>query len=390
MPSPSIAHRILQPHPTPSSPCRSVRPMSPPPPSTLEDVLDHYTIRSTLFSLLDPLSLIRLQRCSRKLHSHAPEMHKTQWNLPRFLTRWVRDPAAFRRQMAANDAILAGSAALQFFDRTHYPDSDLDVLFTGAGNNGPEATKCYAKLASVAAHLVAAEGYTPHAPPGIDWARATGKELFGSLARRRRRDSPAAHREISGTYPLLFDVFEFRKGPRRVQLVMYERSALESVLTAHSTVVMNFVGWDCAYSLFPAYTFGSRQSLVNRVPDAGTAKVMSKWRGRGFAFGWKKVVGDGLGPENDAEFQAPTMDPFRRVRSLADRHCWRLELDTAGLEDVSAQTVSRDMVFGTVCDYFSGRDPFGYPGACVSFRFFRYDSPVERPEGVAGVVGGGV
>lgn len=68
----------------------------------------------------------------------------------------------------------------------------------------------------------------------------------------------------------------------------------------HSTAVMNFVAWNRAYSLFPAYTFGRRVSVVNRAPDANTAEVMRKYQNRGFRFVWKKAPNyRTLCPEND-------------------------------------------------------------------------------------------
>lgn len=283
---------------------------------TLEDLLEHYTIRSSLFSSLDPVSLIRLQRASRKVHDLAPEIRRNQWNLNRFLLRWFRDPRSFRRQMADNDAIISGSAALQFLDRTQHRDSDLDVLFTGADGDWPQSIQCYEKLRNVAHHLIAAEGYTQSVAPGaakaVDWARATGKEIMFGCFARRRRPSPAAAggNEIAAGYPLLFDVFEFRRGSEgeRVQLVMYRQSALDNVLTFHSTAVMNFVAWDRAYALFPAYTFGRRVSVVNRLPDKNTLEVMRKYQKRGFRFLWKKDPDySTVGPHDDVCFLPLTM-----------------------------------------------------------------------------------
>lgn len=85
-------------------------------------------------------------------------------------------------------------------------------------------------------------------------------------------------------------------------------------------------------------------------------------------------------------------DPFRRRRCLVDRHCWRIELETAGLENVAARTtVSDDIVFETVLDDFCGEDPFSAdPRASVGFRFWRCHCAEERPEVVERTVGAGV
>lgn len=147
-------------------------------------------------------------------------------------------------------------STLQFLDRTHYPDSTLDVLFTGGNywksffggpENGPhECAKYYEKLCNVANHLVSVEGYTPYVTPStkainrarytslkpttrgpIDWARTTGEQLMIGYFDRQRTGSPDARREVAVGYPVGYDVFEFRRGDggERVQLVMEERSA---------------------------------------------------------------------------------------------------------------------------------------------------------------------
>lgn len=83
-------------------------------------------------------------------------------------------------------------------------------------------------------------------------------------------------------------------------------------------------------------------------------------------------------------------DPYRGTRCLLDRHCWRIELETAGLEDVVAHTVSDDVIFETVVDHFYGEDPFsGHLDRAAGFRFFRYECALERPDVVAGIVGEG-
>ena len=50
------------------------------------------------------------------------------WDVDRVLNRFISDPTAFRSQMAKYNILVAGSLALQFFERVCWPESDMDVF----------------------------------------------------------------------------------------------------------------------------------------------------------------------------------------------------------------------------------------------------------------------
>lgn len=79
----------------------------------------------------------------------------TQWDVDRVLNRFVRDPAGLRSQMGRCDALISGSAALQFFERVTWKESDLDI-FVEAGAGAERLSD----------HLCQTEGY-----------RATSKKI---------------------------------------------------------------------------------------------------------------------------------------------------------------------------------------------------------------------
>lgn len=58
------------------------------------------------------------------------------------LRRFVSDPKDFRRALGANEALLVGSTAFQFFAEVTWPDSSLDVLV----ECGPAVTEIFAYL----------------------------------------------------------------------------------------------------------------------------------------------------------------------------------------------------------------------------------------------------
>lgn len=55
------------------------------------------------------------------------------WDPNVYFSRWFTRPLAFRRLLGQCNAVVSGSQALQFFERTEYVDSDLDIFLPPAG-----------------------------------------------------------------------------------------------------------------------------------------------------------------------------------------------------------------------------------------------------------------
>lgn len=49
------------------------------------------------------------------------------YSIERIISRFFDDPLDFRKLQARTSTIISGSSALQFFDRSFYPSSDLDL-----------------------------------------------------------------------------------------------------------------------------------------------------------------------------------------------------------------------------------------------------------------------
>ena len=79
-------------------------------------------------------AICALVRTAKKFGHLQHDLRKTQWNIDVKLSRFVDHPKAFRAQMAANQALVSGSFAIQFFGRVVFTDSDLDVfIHSGEG-----------------------------------------------------------------------------------------------------------------------------------------------------------------------------------------------------------------------------------------------------------------
>ncbi len=91
----------------------------------LESLLAIYPIRKRLVEYLDTRDLLKLLRTSWGLRL---TVRANEWNVNNRLSRFFRNPLAFRSSLRRSDALISGSFALQFFERVTWPESDLDIM----------------------------------------------------------------------------------------------------------------------------------------------------------------------------------------------------------------------------------------------------------------------
>ena len=122
----------------------------------LVEILDpgrYYPVYSLLLSLLDSLSIIRLRRTCKAFCSGVGDLRSREWNVDRLLCRFVAKPLALREVMRDHGAVISGSVALQFFERTCWKESDLDLFVVGEDG-----------AVALGQHLETREGYKASAP----------------------------------------------------------------------------------------------------------------------------------------------------------------------------------------------------------------------------------
>jgi hypothetical protein len=98
---------------------------------------------------LEPQEILFLQQTCKSVHSFVQVVTLRQWSITSHLRRFVVDPTALRSQMALSKALISGSVALQFFDRSIWDGSDLDIYVC---DREPFASR-------VKDYLLAKEGY---------------------------------------------------------------------------------------------------------------------------------------------------------------------------------------------------------------------------------------
>ena len=192
-------------------------------------LFDHAPVYDLVFSYLSPRSLFRLALICRAAYLAVARFKARAFNINHHLSRYFSNPIAFRSLQARTNTLISGSNALQFLDRTFYPEADLD-LYTHPGHS-----------LEVAQFLIEAEGhhYVPRRYQQDDWKVATGSDRDLTWRRVsagiRRADSDHA-------YPItqIREVWTFEKTgadqiPLKVQIIEARSSPLECILGFHSS-----------------------------------------------------------------------------------------------------------------------------------------------------------
>ena len=190
-------------------------------------------IYDLIFACLLPCSLIRLALTCRAAYLAVAEFKTRAFDINHHFSRYFSDPIAFRSLQARTNTLVSGSNALQFLDRTFYPESDLD-LYTHPGHSF-----------EVAQFLVEAEGYdyTPRETQGQDWKVVIDRNWDGTQLRVLPSSTHA--------YPIpgIKAVWTFKKTgidqdqeSSTVQIIEARSSPIECILEFHSSTSSSVFG----------------------------------------------------------------------------------------------------------------------------------------------------
>ena len=93
----------------------------------VDKIATNHLIYDTIFAAASPASILCLARTCKVAHIAMRDYFTRTFNINRHLTRFFDDPLAFRSLQARTGTLISGSSALQFFERTVYETSDLDL-----------------------------------------------------------------------------------------------------------------------------------------------------------------------------------------------------------------------------------------------------------------------
>lgn len=101
--------------------------------SSFEQVMHIEDVREGIFHYSDPRALYAIRQSTQMLKFYVDFYLSIVFNINSLLQRFFTHPRKFRGVQAATRTLIGGSTCVQFFDRTFYPDSDLDLYVTRDG-----------------------------------------------------------------------------------------------------------------------------------------------------------------------------------------------------------------------------------------------------------------
>ncbi|TFK62301.1 hypothetical protein BDN72DRAFT_903337 [Pluteus cervinus] len=175
--------------------------------------------------------------------------------------------------------VISGSVALQFFDRSTFEGSDLDLYVM---KENSDALECWLQTI----------GYTIVEKPAYVGTSITGVTTFG----------------------------RYRSG---VQVISTRNTVVETILEFSLTCVMNLITYFEAICIYPRATFVKREALLlNSNLSLNGTTFIDKYRSRG----WTIICT--LDPlqqfDTDSDFYCPP--DSRRTRAIGDDRCWVIPL----------------------------------------------------------------
>ncbi|KAJ7629947.1 hypothetical protein DFH06DRAFT_1140705 [Mycena polygramma] len=250
-----------------------------------------------------PNDVLKAAGLSRIMRGVVEHYKNIVWNIDRHLRRWFLDPIGFRRKLKMCGGVVSGSQIVQFFDRTLYPKSDMDVFMRVGG-------------VYLMGTWLATQRYTL-VTTSADYPFALNRQV-GRLASRILVPSIDSPPPIRGVYNYQkFVASRTTVYLQTVQLICVDMDPVRHVLfDFHSTGVMNYMTWDRVVSLFPTSTFIHRKTYVAKIAPEPNNKVgwRVKYRERGFCVVSKRT-------------RHRHRDLFVGKRTTADDRCWTMQLN---------------------------------------------------------------
>ncbi|KAG9045896.1 hypothetical protein FS842_001045 [Serendipita sp. 407] len=288
------------------------------PPSSGLTLLSASTIVDVLYPHLSVKDVLNVSKACRAtllaVNAWLPSAYNINKHLEPFFGD-LKNTLRFRSIQAETGTLISGSQALQFFDRAHYLDSDLDLyvpcrhtltvgLFllsigyrfepTARQLASPQGSSCRQHLEEVSSRTESVRRGSLFVEDYYEWAFI--EEVY-TFAKQQTTVYPA--------FPL--------------EYVPMQSDITVHPVTSYKALVMNFITHDRAYSLFPCTTFLGRAGItLGRSGDLESLrKAYAKYIGRNF-----KISATPIPP-----MDLPSPIKFG-TRWIGDRQTWKIELDT--------------------------------------------------------------
>ncbi|KJA14352.1 hypothetical protein HYPSUDRAFT_49268 [Hypholoma sublateritium FD-334 SS-4] len=253
-------------------------------PSTTDDyILDR----------LSPAELYKYARTCKAAHDVVHAYIRRKYQLHTLLVRYFGD-SEIREFL------------LQFFDRTVYPDSDLDLYVEHR----------YRKSVAIWLSQI---GYV-YVPHPTSKFRTLEEALSSTGPVHAERGVTLSTGEDPEYYEVVLVLTFAKQRPyRKIQVITSFFNPLSSVPRFHSTCVMNIITHNKAYSFFPRATFGDRRrSLKNSMnTSSGTQVAYAKYESREWEI---------IGTIDRDDFDGANAAFPTGLRRVGDSKCWTIPI----------------------------------------------------------------
>ncbi|MCJ1371710.1 hypothetical protein MMC20_002929 [Loxospora ochrophaea] len=270
----------------------------------------HYPIFDQICSYLHPADIFALQRSCKKLSNVYNVLLRTQWNVDRGLRRFVKDPRRLRSLLGEHDALLSGSVALQFFERTTWPECEMKVFVEKGAKT--EAFHTYLREEGYSLITTREDGVGLRKDPLVVLVN------LSTHSNDRRTHIVTASLKIE-TYVRLNKSQSMQS---EIQIWSATSPALTTILASQvTTTLANLIAWNKAYSLFPLSTFVHRRThlLGSSDHDVKVGNVLSECSQRGWL------------TQPDSWEERKVSHPIQSTRQVKDRYTWAIPLDVDGV-----------------------------------------------------------
>ncbi|KAF7976042.1 hypothetical protein HWV62_7946 [Athelia sp. TMB] len=278
------------------------------------------TVYKPIFNYSTPGTMYSVGRTCKAAQTCVLQYQLSAFNINTHLARFLPDPIEFRSMQARTGTIISGSNALQFMDRVHYRDADLDI-YVNPGHGSIVGT-----------HMVKVQGYRV-----VDLYGDGGPvtlDLWDSLIHVVSMAVGAAREVVKSRYQqrsihILTNMERITEAglTQRVQVMVTADCVFHAIMSYHSTCVMNVITYDRAISFYPlaSFEFRNNQPLAlygaSLSSAASAREAIEKYRTRGF---------------NTLHHHSPSESRLLfhhgSERKVGDRWCWTIRFK---MDDVS-------------------------------------------------------
>ncbi|TFK63286.1 hypothetical protein BDN72DRAFT_776064, partial [Pluteus cervinus] len=250
-----------------------------------------------IYDGLGARDLVRMFSVDRQFHAVAAEYMKRHWKVDRILKPFFfeEERLRFRHLQEEIGVVISGSAALQFFDRVKFENSDLDLYVHMA---------CASRLEEWLEDI----GFSKKVV--VAW---TGNEIEDV---GRNPSMMYLDRSIA-------KITNFVRLEAVIQVIAVRDTVIETILNFGLTCVMNVITHCEAIAFYPDATFERREALVSHNEiEPRSQKLFNKYEERG----WNILDYLSTAQRWDRKSDFYCASDAARVRCVGDKWCWVIRL----------------------------------------------------------------